>query len=199
MDSALKLASFCSQETPETLESAYRNLCQSDGEFCDPEDAPPEPDEEEDAAAHNQPHAEQECADFLLQLPVQAQLLAEDDQDEAMEEIDSLRHALKSLPDAEQLKKLIEKENVMEPFKRDNSKSPNTKVDPNYLPSTLAEALDMKCDQWNSLWRLAVRLRAGYGGMDTMFIKNPRSVRRASKGLSWYQPLVFICFLSFFS
>ena len=58
-----------------------------------------------------------------------------------------------------------------------------------HFPSCFVEALDDSGDEWNSLFRLLVKMRSAPGGVDTRFIANARHMRRSSGNLNWHQPL----------
>ena len=74
-----------------------------------------------------------------------------------------------------------------EPFCTEQARSPRQGDDANFLPSTLTEAMSLRGDMMNRLFRLSVRLRCGAGGADPGFLKNPRNCRRQSKHLNWHQ------------
>lgn len=57
----------------------------------------------------------------------------------------------------------------------------------NHLPQTLKEALKCRGDLFNALWRYCLKLRCAAGGIDRMFIPNPKNLRRQSRKLNWYQ------------
>lgn len=199
MDAALQLASFCSQESVEVLEKAYRNLCNAhDSDFFDPDVHNLDPDESSEV----QPIADVSCSDLVSQVAIEGKFIMEDPgQEMDHEAADAEDLEMKRIPDGEQIKKLVDKDNVMEPFRTETSRSPKGKgeQDPDFLPSTLREVFDMKCVKvdksniWNPLFRLAVRLRCGKGGMDSIFVRNHRSCRRASKALNWHQQLTTKC------
>ena len=67
--------------------------------------------------------------------------------------------------------------------------NPSTDSDHEMMPVTLTQALSMRGDLWNNLFRLTVRLRNARGGCDTGFLPNAKSCRRAARGLNWYQLL----------
>ena len=90
--------------------------------------------------------------------------------------------------DGDNIEKLLNLENVIEPFKAETSKSPRSNGDSDHLPVTLREAIKQP-DLWNGLFRFCVRLRSTKGGMDTRFLSNARAARKAAKNLNWYQPL----------
>lgn len=194
LESALRLAAFCSKESMESLEATYRKVCESNGDICDLNTLTLDDDEvgpgDEDSAGPDL------CAELLSQIPVDSSFVADNKKaDDSMgndEATEDVQVDLSNLPDQEQMKTLIFKENVLEPFRMETSRSPNSKVDLDHLPETLDEALRMKGDTFNSLWRLAVRLRSARGGCDTSFLSNPKSFRKASKGLNWHQYLVIM-------
>lgn len=107
---------------------------------------------------------------------------------------------MKGMPDRELLEKVLNANNPSEPFNTDGPKPTDHKDDPEYLPSTLHEALGLKgTDFMNKCFRFLVRLRASKGGCDRGFLPNPRSARRASKALNWHQQLdFFILFYAVF-
>ena len=67
------------------------------------------------------------------------------------------------------------------------------------LPRTLLEAMSGTACRWNSMFRLAVRLRSAKGGIDTRWIPNARNVRRTSTKLNWYQCLCCLKVLHIFN
>lgn len=60
------------------------------------------------------------------------------------------------------------------------------------FPRTLKQAVASK-NMWSSLWGLAVFLRCGEDGMDSMFLKRAELVRARSRKLNWHQSLG-VCF-----
>ena len=193
---SMDLVSRCSGIKPVYLEAQYRKMCSSATPSEVDYEVPPE--EVEEAACL--PTGEQEsCQDVLEQLQQEANFVktctAEEDLDvaEDREEREHVRpDNLENLPDGELLQYLIKLASVAEAFGSELSKSPRKipSESADYLPSTLREALKMPGDWFNCLFRHIVRLRSARGGMDTLFVKNARSCRRASKKLNWYQLLV---------
>lgn len=196
---SLKLASVCSGVAEEKLKHMYEEACK-DEDFFAP--AAPEEDEmEEDGAEEGgQPEKpgvaeDPECLQFLKVLQDEQRLLqgtAEGDHpvDPTVSQKDEVvSRDLGELPDLDQVQELLTKPNVMEPFHLESSKSPKNAAKENKMPSTLLEAFEMqgRQDIFNLLFRLAVRLRSARGGIDTGFIKNARSSRKASRGLNWHQ------------
>lgn len=207
---------FCTGEKVDTLEAAYRRLCENNEDFTKPENAPLEEDEI-DVPVEKAPEAGMECMDFLTQLQGESKDLREINAQEGEEAgtsdiqlVDVLESDLRKAPDRNELSRLIDKESVMEPFRDESSRSPQYQKELDHLPSTLAEAMALKGDRVNAIWRLCVRLRAAKGGSDITFVRNPRNCRRASKGLNWHQSLdyfricmqcayVLYCFVPFLS
>ena len=54
------------------------------------------------------------------------------------------------------------------------------------FPKTLSEALQGS-NMWGRLWQLAVYLRCGEQGMDSLFLKRAELVRKRSRTLNWQQ------------
>ena len=188
---------MCSGETVETLEEAYRALCASAEMLAHLGVDEMAEDEFVERGEDVSRKSEQEhCVELLTGICEEGpQILA---QGQSVEAVVQPAHEgpadLGSVPDREQLEKLIDKPNVLEPFGQEQARSPmrspNTKnpSDADVLPSTLSEALSLTTgDLWNHLLRLAIRLRSAKGGMDIPFLPNPKSCRKASLGLNWQQ------------
>lgn len=187
------LAFKCSAIAPDVLESQYRKACSKDDEIfrCyleqefEVEEGMEDPTHPEDVSFD----PGMNCADTISHVQKEAEFMAQDD-DAAPNVKDSGLDT--KLPDWEILNDLLERDNAEAPFKKDMTGSPK-KPPPDRLPSTLREALSWvesnNNNLFNSLFRLAVRIRSAKGGCDTGFLKNPRSCRRASSGLNWHQCL----------
>ena len=93
----------------------------------------------------------------------------------------------KEISDASQLRQLLETVNAAEPFGHETALSPDRRGKGDTMPSTLAEALRTKGCVFNALFRLSVRLRSTKGGMDVSWIPNAKNIRKAAKGLNWFQ------------
>ena len=181
----------------EDLEASYRSACMNGafgpgGHFwCGA--AEPELDElpEEEAAAGQA--SENPCFQFLEQVRTEADNLRSAEGDPHPDDQvvpDYEENHLTGAPDLEQLNGLLNAKNSMEAFRTDSLGSPTGDVaDPEYTPKTLREALLLPGNYFNKLFRFMVHLRCGKGGADFGFLKNPRSCRRASRGLNWYQLL----------
>lgn len=192
----LSLVSKVSDMKSSILEAMYRKRCEQ--EIEDPEDGDPleELEEEEDVKPHAK--SKTECEEFLEHLQQDAEcnrMWASEDPDAfaAQDQEDPLGvdAETKDLPDGELLKHLCTLANVAEAFGMETAVSPKSgeRREGNHLPSSLLEAVQMKGDLFNSLFRLLVRLRSAKGGMDTMWIRNSRNSRRASRSLNWHQQL----------
>lgn len=104
-------------------------------------------------------------------------------------EKDLLAFELRSAPDAEDLRTVLE--SVTEKGVAD---TPDASVKINN-PRTLRAALcflgaNASKDQiFDQLWRLCMSLRYWRGGADRHWIRNPRNARRSSSSLNWHQYL----------
>ncbi|CAK8996274.1 unnamed protein product, partial [Durusdinium trenchii] len=170
----LSLVSKVSDMKSSILEAMYRKRCEQ--EIEDPEDGDPleELEEEEDVKPHAK--SKTECEEFLEHLQQDAEcnrMWASEDPDAfaAQDQEDPLGvdAETKDLPDGELLKHLCTLANVAEAFGMETAVSPKSgeRREGNHLPSSLLEAVQMKGDLFNSLFRLLVRLRSAKGGMDT--------------------------------
>lgn len=180
------LASKLSGYSPEHLEALYREACEDDSNFrVSTEDFFEVEDGDE------VPLPETTCMDLLDQLRSDATAAGDGleeggTQTEAANDTDVFEQI--PIPDSDNIEKLLNLENVIEPFKAETSKSPRSNGDSDHLPVTLREAIKQP-DLWNGLFRFCVRLRSTKGGMDTRFLSNARAARKAAKNLNWYQPL----------
>ncbi|CAK9003093.1 ZnF_CDGSH domain-containing protein [Durusdinium trenchii] len=191
LKAALALASKCSGVKEPFLEASYRKLCEYEGSFQ--MDFEPEPDEmefqAEDAVADQKP----DCLSLLTRLQEESRRVMEEahqtEEPNAPEPTQprEIEVDLQDLPDKAELIGLCEKENVQCPFRSETSVSPKGRAKDDYLPSTLTEALQMKGDMWNNLFRLVLRIRSTKGGCDVGFLRNARNCRRAAKTLNWHQ------------
>lgn len=191
-----------SNTTPERLEMEYReavangvfsdggDLCPVDGEFdMDEADAP---------EGLEGVQSENPCFDLLQQIKSSTvdMLDPEKNQDEGLESAEAVACSdgpkegdLDGVPDQEQIEKLTTATSSLRPFRSELYGSPGNKADDDYMPKTLAEALSLKGNFFNKVFRFAVQLRAGPGGCDSGFVKNPLLCRKSSKKLNWCQIL----------
>ena len=137
-----------------------------------------------------------EGEDFLRQVQTETALL-KDCLDNGIEPKDTEKGPsgedldVGGLPDEKELRRLLSVENPSEAFRTETAKSPRGSPphSNDHLPVTLREALEMRGDMFNALFRLLVRLRSAKGGCDTLWLKNARSSRKSSRNLNWYQSL----------
>lgn len=57
------------------------------------------------------------------------------------------------------------------------------------FPKTLSQALAQDGPFWSNMWQLAVALRCGDKGMDSLYLRRAEVVRRRSRKLNWHQYL----------
>ena len=173
---AIGLASKLTDISEEQLEIDYRAAC-GRGVFGVEEGPADDEIEAEDQAQEENPS--NECLNLLESIQGEVHQLQQDSEDAAVEFPEAHHPADALLPDQEELATLL-----TEP-----EQSVLQKLDPGNLPTTLRDAISRPGDLFNSLFRLAVRLRSVPGGCDTLWIPNPQNLRRAARGLNWHQCL----------
>lgn len=201
MKASLELVSMCSGIKEVYLEAQYRRMCNNDDTPATVDyEVPPEEMEESGELPGGPPES---CQDVLLQLQQESALAKALTDYELGEEIEegekqeTTPDDVSGMPCGDLVEHLLRLANAAEAFGSEQAKSPKqTRYDnPDHLPSTLREALLLPGDKWNALFRHIIRLRNAKGGMDTLFLKNAKSCRRAAKGLNWYQLLVRIHYI----
>lgn len=192
MDSALQLAAHCSGVTVSSLEKMYKEWCAS-GRLDVHSDWFGGTDEiEENPESDEEIEDEHECQQVLQEISsrLQQETHAAEDSDR---EDDVCKADLRNAPDQEDLKAMISSvpDSPLKPF----AGPQQLDFDPESTPYNLHQAIwddpnSLKDDNiWDRLWRLTMSLRYWRGGGDRNWVKNPRSSRKASAGLSWYQLL----------
>ena len=199
MEAALALVAHTSAVTVASLRDMYNEWCES-GRLNDPYTAvsPDEVDLEEEE--EEDPEAELEklddCQRVLREIEESMGELGAPDEDNGERHRSTMIDLdLRNVPDKEQLLNLVAHEptSPMKPFAK-GTESPD--FDPTSVPKTLRDAVFQDPDAlkasniWDRLWRLLMYQRYWCGGGDRLWVNNPRSCRRASSGLSWYQSLV---------
>ena len=176
--SAIGLASKLTDISEEQLELDYRAACGRG--FFGVEEGPA--DDEIEADEPQGESKSNECLNLLQSIQAEVHQVQQNDQDaddhpsEFQEDKDP---ADLHLPYQEDLATLLTEPQEDAP----------QKVDSGNLPTTLKDAISRPGDLFNSLFRLAVRLRSVPGGCDSKWIPNPQNLRRASRGLNWHQCL----------
>ena len=189
----MSLVAKCSDMSVDKLEQIYRNVCAKE---ADNENGyfPGTGDEEIfDEEVEDAPLPSASCMGFLDQVRSEAKMMQEDVEEGADDKVhfpDVLDRQIAELPDSGHMKHIFEAESPLDPFRMECSRSPRNSIDRCSLPSTLSEALEIarkgSC-LFNALIRLIIRLRSSRGGSDLGWLPNPRSSRKASKGLNWHQ------------
>lgn len=218
MKGALQLASRCANVSTDALEEAYRNLMATNDGILSvsklDEDEDEELAQELDQKLKNQDKAASPgttgadappanaCSDFVEQMFSSLEVgdsekIATDS--DATSDLNNLA-ASQDYEDADDLSGLPERALIAdlcgkvetEPFgceAKQDGKGTGSSDSGNHLPKTLLEAMQLPGCTWNALFRLVLRLRSAKGGSDLQFLKNPRSCRKAAKGLNWHQLL----------
>ena len=174
----------------ESLEALYRQWCETKQFSAELEPFEPyDPDElhgeKDDYADAEQEDGMKEHRNLLNQIRDEAAMMNDEIQDTAM---DLLAFELEEIPDAEKLQEVMRsRPEPGVPETPDAAKKTN--------PKTLHAALCFlggkasATEIFDQLWRLTMYLRYWHGGPDRHWIANPRSCRRASSRLNWYQQL----------
>lgn len=179
--SALMLVARCGGVEEAALEKRYVEDCRL-GVFADRFDQPSEEDLMESECVEEPKGDAEETLNVLKSLKEESDVITDGIKEP------TVPSGLAGLPDLQVLQELLNKPKVLKPCHSETNEPEH--VDLNHLPSSLMEALTTtKGDLWNSLFRLAVRLRSDKGGADTSFLKNARNARGASKKLNWHQCL----------
>ena len=203
MASSLEFVSRCCALPVHRLEAMYRKACTSGDFFCDQNiEEPPEETLESEAA--DPVKAGAECMAIIEEVQNAAANGENFDFAHGAEEVAA---EMEDLPDKDQIMELLNMESPQCPFSVGAEKSPpkSSRTQKDVLPDTLAEALAMKGDPWNNIFKLVVRMRSSVGGSDVAWVHNPRGCRKASRGLNWHQllgrlgPVVVGVFCSFSS
>ena len=173
--SAIGLASKLTNISEEQLELDYRAACGRG--FFGVEEGPA--DDEIEADEVEEENNSNECLHLLQSMQAEVQQAHQDVEDHPSQFSEENDPADLRLPDQEDLATLLKEpqENALQ------------KVDPGNLPTTLKDAISRPGDLFNSLFRLAVRLRSVPGGCDSLWIPSPQNLRRAARGLNWHQRL----------
>lgn len=200
-ESTLAFVAAVSSRSAEQLEKEYRDACE-DGMFDsgNPLGSTPgqlDPDEDEDAGVPPAQKSDNPCLDLLKHVAAEAKSWVGTDQKEAPEGEEPAsakppeQADLDGVPDRRELECLTDAKNNAEPFGTEAFGSPHREkhTDDHYLPKTLSDMLTLKGDFWNKLLRFAVHLRCSPHGIDSGFLKNPLTCRKASRKLNWHQPL----------
>lgn len=188
MKSALRLASLASGTREAVIEACYRKLTadRKDGflfndDVLDLDELLPSEQDEEDGAE------DEDAEKFLSCLQRESVLLDPEAPPPMPTSQEAAALELADLPDKEQLEALIEEPETLKEIPVEPE--PRRSAPGDRMPMTLGEALQWRGCQFNSLFRLSVRLRSSPGGTDTPWVKNARNVRRASQNLNWHQCL----------
>lgn len=193
--SSLRLVAFCEGVTPESLEDSYVRWCK-DKEYL--KEGPLLGDEEEldPDFVPSGLVKETGAKEFLEQMQVDASLqgdLPETEADPNAQEIE-----LKSVPDADILLDLMSAKSSNHDADDVPPQSPSKGTCSTGMAKNLHHALwGLGCgasesEVFDSIWRLLMYLRHWGGGCDRSFIPDPRTSRKRSAGLNWYQSLGFV-------
>lgn len=189
--SALRLAAFCEGVTPDSLKNLYQSWC--DGkEYL--KEGPLLGDEEElilDNDAEDDVDGKIAVKEVLSSLQTDAELQGEMKE---TSEFDLREVELKSMPDAAELKSALD---AVQPGEKcePEPQSPSKGTCSLGVPMNLHHALwglaenATEPEVFDSLWRLVAYCRHWCGGCDREFIKDPRTSRRRTEKLNWYQQL----------
>lgn len=194
------VAAVCSRSV-EQLEQEYKDAC-ANGLFDSGNELGAAPgqwdaDEAEDSWQPPKQNSENPCLDLLKHVASEAQSwvgLGEAEEPDVAEQPSAKPdHAadLDGVPDRAELECLTAAKNSEEPFGTEAFGSPQQEKhkDENYLPKSLADVLTLKGNFWNKLLRFAVYLRCSPHGIDSGFVRNPLTCRKASRKLNWHQHL----------
>ena len=199
--SALQLVSSCSGFTIESLDHMYHQWSES-GKFdlsweeLLPEDDIDLGDKEDDAEVVGEAGGHP-CQGLLDEIHNEGQMDIElPDQDvEDVEGVEEYQFELRHVPDAELLLDMTQKhpESPLRPYGKSDPCDLKLDAQPMNLHDALLAFPDCTegPEMWDRLWRLCMYLRHWHGGCDRLWIKNPRSARKASSKLNWYQ--FFVC------
>lgn len=144
-------------------------------------DHDPQPEEDELDCEDVDEEGGNECLKLLESMQAEAQVINNMDNESEVGPgppvslASKLDADLRDFPDKQEFKSI-----VLEP-PADGKED----FDPATLPRTLTDALSRPGDLFNSLWRLAVKIRSSPGGMDRKWI-------HTSAGLNWHQCLVCV-------
>lgn len=197
--SSLKLVAFCANVTSESLDEMYREYCQSKGFLSE---GPPLGDEhefleamEEEVALQNH---EDETKTFLNDLQCDASMNEELPVEEVDEDIET--SCLEQVPDGNLLRDLFNVTETKDGNPEDPPPSPSKGAcHVEGIACNLHHALwllhpgSKEEEIFDGLWRLAMYLRYWGAGSDRSFISDPRTCRRKSSRLNWYQCLARCC------
>ena len=176
LKSALRLVSWASAISVESLEMQYREWCEC-GQF---RAVLGDMDEEDDEL-----EVGEDAAGLLKSLQDEANMECDLPEQSA----DPVDFELRHVPDNAELKAAFSKEAALD---SENLDGPETLTG---TPKTLFQAMyPLNPDSsavvvFDRLWRLLMSIRYWRGGGDVHWIRNPRACRRKTSGLNWYQYL----------
>jgi len=176
LKSALRLVSWASAISVESLEMQYREWCEC-GQF---RAVLGDMDEEDDEL-----EVGEDAAGLLKSLQDEANM----ESDLPEQSADPVDFELRHVPDNAELKAAFSEEAALD---SENLDGPETLTG---TPKTLFQAMyPLNPDSsavvvFDRLWRLLMSIRYWRGGGDVHWIRNPRACRRKTSGLNWYQYL----------
>ena len=196
-ESAKTLVSICAGVTPESLETMYRQWCESGKLEVSTVDLVPEEVEDEMVGDFDD-EDEDEFGAVLNEIK-------ETIHEQCGEEFATLEGAdlqaalldleLSQVPDKEALIDMM-KVTAESPLKEACRETMDPAFDLSIQPQSLYQAIvqdkqaqDKKAIFWDRLWRLIMYLRHWKGGGDKTWIKNAKSSRKAASNLNWHQRL----------
>lgn len=148
-----------------------------------------------------------ECADLFTHIQGMAADAAEEDDQPPADDSLLMDFELRTIPDAKNVKEMLQSR--PDPDVKDTPDASIKKSNPKTLFAALCflECTASPHSVFNQIWRLTMSLRYWRGGPDRHWCRNPRSARRASSSLNWFQPsssvyvlfsYVLECLLCFF-
>ena len=187
---AIKLAAFCSGKSEAVVEASYKKWCKDDGQF-DVSGMDMAPDEiMELLEAHESVNDadENECHEVLTCLQRES-VFVDPEAEENTVPNDNVELAFEKVKGKEDLVFLLQSAGDPEDADMGTFQKKTASGGRDHLQHTLLEAMECAGDRFNALWRLAVHVRCGPGGVDSKWIANHQKARLASTSLNWHQSL----------